>query len=85
MTGRTVSGRPRTKLSSNVQTRRAHSLTMFGGAFSFEESLKSTSRPSHQHLRCIEGQTTSITESRKGLTAGLRQKSNSFCAVIICW
>lgn len=37
-----------TKLSSNVQTRLAHSLTIFAGC---PLSAKSTSIPSHQHLR----------------------------------
>lgn len=46
--GKGVKGIAHTKLSSRVHTRLAHSFTGIGGS---PGTARSTSRPSHQHLR----------------------------------
>lgn len=72
-------GGTRTRLSSSVQTRRAHTLISCASGVA---SLRTSSVASHQHFRC---RSSALVEQAVGRTAGLRQKSSSFCAVASCW
>lgn len=85
------------RLSSRVQTLRAHTLISLASGV---PSFKVRSVASHQHLRCEVKRTTvsnleteapavpgkGTVPSGKGnrLTAGFRQKSRSFWAVASC-
>lgn len=69
-----------TRLSSSVQTRRAHSFTVMAG---FSPAVgNSTSKPSHQHLRYKDNITITST-SRRNNQGDLRQVSSRTTATFV--